>query len=80
MWDGNNKVWIHFSKNIVASDGTSARFLADYLNYLHINRTFLDTIEILDLQRHKRITDKRKIKRTLKERMHIPFIFIASRN
>jgi hypothetical protein len=79
MWYGN-KVWLHYVKNIIAADLSSAVFLASYLRHTSITKDYTASLEIIDLQKYKIITQPAKVRRSIKDRMHIPFVFVVGKN
>lgn len=80
MWGKQNKVWIEYRDNIIASDVTTAIFLSRYLKHTAIHKTYIPKIEVMDLQRYKLITRPNKVKAALKDRMDIPFVFAICKN
>lgn len=80
MWSGQNKTWVQYTDNVMAADAIDASFLVKYLRQVTLQRSFLPVMEVIDLQRYKVIKRPVKIHNTLRERMHLPFIFIATRN
>jgi hypothetical protein len=79
MWR-DNKTWLHYLKNILASDAHSAVFLASYLRYSSINKDYVSSLEIIDIQKYKVIAQPHKVRIALKDRMHLPFVFIIGKN
>ena len=79
MWRENN-LWLHYVKNIIAADLTSAMFLASYLRLVQINKKYAAALEVIDLQKYKVITQENKVKMALRERANIPFVFVACKN
>ncbi len=79
MWH-ENKTWLHYVKNIIAADVSSAVFLASYLRRCNINRTYTSSLEIIDLQKYKVIKQDAKVRIALRERVKIPFVFVIGRN
>ena len=79
MWKGN-KVWLHFSNNILASDRGSAAFLESCLLRSRVSTGHAAFIEIIDLQRYKVIKQPHKVRAALRERVQIPFIFVVGKN
>ena len=73
-------VWINYSKNIIAADAGSAVFLASFLQYLGTGYEYVSALEIIDLQKYKVIKQKLKIRAALRERIHVPFIFVVGKN
>lgn len=80
MWNGQDKVWSHYRKDIIAADISSASFLSAYLRNLAIHKNYLPQLEVLDLQRYKVVKQPNKIKVALKERTSIPFVFVIGKN
>ncbi len=79
MWN-RDRVWMHYVKNIVAADMSSAVFLASYLRRIGITRDYAATLEVYDLQRYRVIRNTLKVKVALKEKRNKPFIFVAGKN
>lgn len=75
-----NKVWLHYVKNIIAADVPSAVFLASYLRYTGISKEYAVALEIIDLQKYKVIRQAAKVRIALRERLHIPFVFVVGKN
>jgi hypothetical protein len=75
-----NKVWLHYVKNIIAADLSSAVFLASYLRYSGISRDYSSYLEIIDLQKYKIIKKPEKVSRALFERTKVPFVFVVGKN
>jgi len=80
MWGKQDKVWLHYVKDIIAADVYSAVFLASYLRYSALNKTHVAFLEIIDLQKYKVIKQKNKVRVALKERADVPFVFVVCRN
>ena len=79
MWRENN-LWLHYVKNIIAADVTSAVFLASYLRRSRASRNYASSLEIIDLQKYKVITQENKVRIALRERTNIPFVFVFGKN
>ena len=79
MWNGNN-VWLHYVKNIIAADISSAVFLASYLRYTGISKDYVCALEIIDIQKYKMIKRADKVRMALNERMSLPFVFVVGKN
>ena len=79
MWHENN-TWLHYVKNIIAADVSSAIFLASYLRYSNTNKNYASSLEIIDLQKYKVIKQHTKVLIALRERVNIPFVFIVGKN
>ncbi len=75
-----NKDWMHYVKNIIAADVPSAVFLASYLRYTGISRHDTASLEIIDLQKYKVISDPAKVRKSLNSHNMAPFIFIVGKN
>ena len=80
MWQGQDKTWLHYVKDIIAADVYSAVFLASYLRQTSIKRSYIPALEVIDLQKYKVIKDVRKVRAALKERLNIPFVFVVGKN
>ena len=79
MWR-ENKVWHHYLNDIIASDSHSADFLASYLTYTRLNKDYTSFLEIIDLQKYKIISVPSRVRIALRERLHLPFVFIVGKN
>jgi hypothetical protein len=80
MWSGSNKVWLQHRKDILAADSTEGRFLADYLRFVAMNRSYIPAIEVADLQCYRIIKQPNKVRIALAQRFDVPFVFILSKN
>ena len=79
MWHGNN-TWMHYVKNIIAADVSSAIFLASYLRHSNMSKNYASSLEIIDLQKYKVIKQHAKVRIALRERINIPFVFVVGKN
>ena len=79
MWHENN-TWLHYVKNIIAADVSSAIFLASYMRRCNISKKYASSLEIIDLQKYKVITQDTKVRIALRERANIPFVFVVGKN
>ena len=79
MWQRNN-VWLHYIKNIIAADISSAVFLASYLRYSQSTKNYAASLEVIDLQKYKVISQHAKVKIALRDRVRIPFVFVVGKN
>ena len=79
MWQRNN-VWLHYVKNIIAADVSSAVFLASYLRYCGMTRNYVSSLEVIDLQKYKVIKQQAKVRIALRDRVKIPFVFVVGKN
>lgn len=80
MWSGHDKVWLHYVNDIIAADVSSAVFLASYLRYVKMNKSYSGCIEVIDLQKYKVIKQKNKVREAIRTRLHMPFIFVVGKN
>ena len=80
MWSGSNKVWLQHRKDIIAADATEGRFLADYLRFMTMSRSYVSNIEVVDLQRYRVIKETKKVRIALARRFDVPFVFITGKN
>jgi hypothetical protein len=58
----------------------SARFLERYLQRIGITKDYASVLEIFDLQQYKVIKKSAKVKDALREKIKMPFIFVACKN
>lgn len=79
MWQEEN-IWIHYVKNIIAADVSSAIFLASYLRRSNMNKSYVAHLEVIDLQKYKVIKKKNKVRAALNDAMNTPFIFFVGKN
>ena len=80
MLRGHKKIWMHYVKDIIACDVYSAVFLASYMRHAIINRTYSDSLEIVDLQKYKVLKQPAKVRQSIRERANIPFVFVVGKN
>lgn len=80
MWQGQDKVWLRYIKDIIAADVYSAVLLASQLRDAKFIQGSFSSLEVIDLQKYKVIKDVRKIRAAIRERVHVPFIFIVGKN
>lgn len=79
MWY-RKRVWIQYLKSIGATDSSSARFLERYIQRISISKEYAAALEIFDLQQYKVIKKSAKVKDALREKIKMPFIFVACKN
>jgi hypothetical protein len=80
MWSGSNKVWLQHRKDIMAAETADGKFLADYLRFMTLNRSYISNIEVVDLQRYRVIKEQNKVRIALAQRIDVPFVFIIGKN
>jgi hypothetical protein len=80
MWQGQNKVWLQFRRDILATDIHSGIFLSDYLKHASIHGIHTRCLEVADLQRYKLVKAPNKVKAVLNDRSFVPFIFVFGKN
>lgn len=80
MWSGYNKIWSHYPGSILAADADSADFLGFYLRYIRIKRSYVHSMEVIDLQKYKVHKTPRKVRQAINDRLDIPFVFLHSCN
>lgn len=80
MWSGQDKVWVHYVKHIIAADVTSAAFLGIYIRQMSLTKAYIPCLEVIDLQKYKIIKEKKKVRKTLSERGTTPFVFVVCKN
>lgn len=79
MW-GQDKVWLHYRKDIMAADIDAASFLSAYLRNMAISKTHTQHLEVIDLQKYKIVKQALKVQAALRERSTIPFVFVVGKN
>lgn len=80
MWSGQNKVWFHYVKDIIAADVVSAVFLSAYVRNMAISKSYIPAMEVIDLQKYKIIRQHKKVRQAIKDRLHMPFVFLSCMN
>jgi len=79
MWQGEN-TWLHYVKNIIAADVSSAVFLATFLRHNNYNKRYASALEVIDLQKYKVIKKANKVRSILSNRAPEPFVFVVGKN
>jgi len=75
------KIWLHFPQDIIASGGNEANYLAWFLRWTYVSRTYLRYIEVADLQRYRLVTRKNKIYSIIRRAASDQaFIFFLNKN
>ncbi|MBA3827893.1 MAG: hypothetical protein H0X33_03060 [Taibaiella sp.] len=80
MISGQNRVWLHYIKDIIAADVYSGVFLASYMRHSGITKSYVSSLEVVDLQRYKVIKNTPRVRQAIKERSHVPFVFVVGKN
>jgi hypothetical protein len=80
MLRGHNKTWMHYVKDIIASDVYSAVFLASYIRVAHTSKSYADAMEVVDLQKYKILKQPLKVRQAILERKDVPFVFVIGKN
>jgi len=80
MWRGQDKVWMNYLNGIIAADLYSAVLLSSYLRHTVRTYQYAHALEVIDLQRYKMIRQFVKVRKTLKKRIDLPFIFVIGKN
>lgn len=79
MWH-EKKEWLHYVKNIIASDMRSAVFLVSYLRFVNAGRHYASSLEVVDLQKYKVVRQPAKVRIAMRERKNVPFVFVIGKN
>ena len=74
------KIWMHYVKNIIAADVPSAVFLASYIKYNGLSQNYISALEVIDLQKYKVFSQPAKVQTALYKRGHLPFVFVVGKN
>ncbi|MBS1782820.1 MAG: hypothetical protein JSS78_07125 [Bacteroidetes bacterium] len=80
MWKKDNKVWLQWEDNILATDVFEGVFLAAFLQHVKQQRLYTFQLEIIDLQRYKILTKPKIVYQAIRERAKEPFVFIFGKN
>ncbi len=72
--------WEKYSANIIATNVSSAVFLASFLSYMTSGSDYASALEVIDLQRYKVIGSQLKVRMALRERARVPFVFVVGKN
>ena len=77
----SEKIWLHFPQDIIASGGNDANYLAWFLRWTYVSRTYLRYLEVVDLQRYRLISRKNKIYNIIRSNpADQAFLFIVNKN
>jgi len=79
MWRGEQD-WLHYIKNIIAADLPSAVFLASYLRQVGNNNNYFETLEVIDINKGKIISNPTKVQSILHKHANKPFLFVVGKN
>jgi len=80
MWSGQDKVWVHYVKHIIAADINSAALLGIYLRQMSLTKAYIPYLEVIDIQKYKVVKDKLKVRKALRDRADMPFVFVVCKN
>lgn len=80
MWGKKDKVWMHYIHDIIASDVASGVFLAHFLRQVRITRDYINSLEIVDLQRYRMIRKPAKVLAAIGLSQESSFVFVISKN
>lgn len=80
MWEDNDTEWTHFRQDVMAHNRASAAVLVQFLKRVNKQRLYTTSLEVIDLQRYRFITKPKKVQAALRERLHLPFVFVVGRN
>lgn len=80
MLGRENKLWIHFRRDIIAADVSTALFLSTFLRSSIVKRSYANHLEVIDLQRYKVISGNRKVRTALRDKIDTPFVFVVGKN
>lgn len=80
MWERKKIIWSRWHKNILAPNALAARFLTAFLAYAQQRKLHLNAMEVIDLQRYKRIQKPTRVGQYLREKKGEAFIFFIYKN
>ncbi len=79
MWQEEN-IWLNYVKNIIATDVSSAVFLASYLRRNNLSKKYAASLEVIDLQKYRVIKKENKVRAALADSVNMPFVFFVGKN
>jgi hypothetical protein len=65
MFGRSEKIWKQYPQNIAAVNNREALYLLHYMAYVEITKGHLCVTEILDLQRYRITSNKKKVSKIL---------------
>jgi hypothetical protein len=65
MFGRREKIWKQYPQNIAAVSNREALYLLHYMAYVEITKCHLRVTEILDVQRYRIISNKKKVSKIL---------------
>jgi len=80
MWRGQDKVWMHYLNDIIASDLYSAVFLSSWLRQAVMTRAYTGFLEVIDLQKYKVVRKNPGVRISIRNRGDLPFVFVIGKN
>lgn len=80
MWGEYNRIWKHYRPGILASEPCAADFLSDYQHFLTLNRAYLGSSEVADLQKYKLVREPRRLRQYEHKSTDRSFIFFYCLN
>lgn len=80
MWGKQNKTWMRYQQEVLATDLLSAVLLLGYLRFVSVKKMTGYGMEVVDLQRYKVIRKPVKVRQALREGGKAPFVFAYGLN
>lgn len=80
MWQGQDKVWLQFRQDVLATDIASGIFLCDYLRHISIHNLEIKYLEVADLHSYRLHKAPKKVNIALRNKAMIPFVFVLGKN
>ncbi len=80
MWGKQNKTWMRYQQEVMATDLVSAVLLLGYLRFVSVKKLPGYSMEVVDLQRYKVIRKPAKVRQALRENSRMPFVFAYGLN
>ncbi len=71
---------MEYKEGMVACDLRAALHLSHFVRHMTYNKTYLSSLEGIDLQRYKKLKTPVQLKQALSERRDTPFVFIYCKN
>lgn len=80
MWGKQNKTWMRYQQEVMATDLLSAVLLLGYLRFISVKKIPGYGMEVADLQRYKVLRKPVKVRQALRESSRTPFVFAYGLN
>jgi hypothetical protein len=79
LWK-RKQIWKYFDTGLIALKYQDAKFLKDWYFKVAVSGKIADSFELIDLQRYKIVSAKKKVQLAMSESKNSPFVFFACKN